>query len=63
MYNKEDFKRVTKSRFLNQSGLIVEYMKYMQSTMLMESMYNGEDHVLHAGDELLVPKGTPHHGE
>lgn len=25
-------------------------------------IFNGEEHVLHAGDELLVPKGTLHHG-
>ena len=25
-------------------------------------IFNGEEHVLHAGGELLVPRGTPHHG-
>lgn len=25
-------------------------------------IFNGEEHILHRGDELTVPKGTPHHG-
>ena len=25
-------------------------------------IFDGAEHVLHAGDELLVPRGTPHHG-
>ena len=25
-------------------------------------IFDGAEHVLHAGDELLVPKGTPHRG-
>lgn len=25
-------------------------------------IFNGKEHVLHSGDELLIPKGTPHHG-
>ena len=25
-------------------------------------IFNGEEHVLHQGDELLIPKGMPHHG-
>ena len=25
-------------------------------------IFDGEEHILHAGDELFVPKGTPHHG-
>lgn len=25
-------------------------------------VFSGEEHILHQGDELLVPKGTPHHG-
>lgn len=25
-------------------------------------IFDGEEHVLHAGDELLIPKRTPHHG-
>jgi len=25
-------------------------------------IFDGIEHVLHRGDELLVPKGTPHHG-
>lgn len=25
-------------------------------------IFNGIEHVLNPGDELLVPKGTPHHG-
>ena len=25
-------------------------------------IFNGEEHILHPGDELLIPKGTPHHG-
>ena len=25
-------------------------------------IFNGEEHVLNPGDEILVPKGTPHHG-
>ncbi len=25
-------------------------------------IFNGEEHILHSGDELLIPKGTPHHG-
>ena len=25
-------------------------------------IFDGEEHVLHAGDELLVPMKTPHHG-
>ncbi|MBQ3373688.1 MAG: cupin domain-containing protein [Oscillospiraceae bacterium] len=25
-------------------------------------IFNGEEHILHSGDELLIPKKTPHHG-
>ena len=25
-------------------------------------IFHDEEHVLHPGDELLIPKGTPHHG-
>ncbi len=25
-------------------------------------IFDGEEHILHAGDELLIPKGVPHHG-
>lgn len=25
-------------------------------------IFDGEEHILHSGDELLIPKGTPHHG-
>ena len=25
-------------------------------------IFNGEEHVLHPGDELLIPEGVPHHG-
>ena len=25
-------------------------------------IFDGAEHVLHSGDELLIPKGTPHHG-
>lgn len=25
-------------------------------------IFNGEEHILHKGDELLVPMGVPHHG-
>ncbi|MBP0973121.1 MAG: cupin domain-containing protein [Oscillospiraceae bacterium] len=25
-------------------------------------IFDGKEHILHAGDELLIPKGTPHHG-
>ena len=25
-------------------------------------IFDGNEHILHAGDELLIPKGTPHHG-
>ena len=25
-------------------------------------IFNDEEHILHSGDELLIPKGTPHHG-
>lgn len=25
-------------------------------------IFGGEEHILHKGDELLVPAGTPHHG-
>ena len=25
-------------------------------------IFNGKEHILHAGDELLIPKKTPHHG-
>ena len=25
-------------------------------------IFDGEEHILHSGDELLIPKRTPHHG-
>lgn len=25
-------------------------------------IFNGTEHILHSGDEIFVPKGTPHHG-
>ncbi|MDE6132477.1 MAG: cupin domain-containing protein [Oscillospiraceae bacterium] len=25
-------------------------------------IFDGEEHILHSGDELLIPKGVPHHG-
>ena len=25
-------------------------------------IFNDEEHILHSGDELLIPKRTPHHG-
>lgn len=25
-------------------------------------IFGGEEHVLHRGDELLIPRGVPHHG-
>lgn len=25
-------------------------------------IFNDTEHILHKGDELLIPKGTPHHG-
>lgn len=25
-------------------------------------IFGGEEHILHSGDELFIPKGVPHHG-
>ncbi len=25
-------------------------------------IFGGEEHILHSGDEMVIPKGTPHHG-